>query len=149
MCCPQGLCPGPHVDPGAGLEDSAFGTAVGPYPAEGSSAPSLCPEIAYRRALSVSQHFPLASLLLRGKPVLWCPPCPPSSLCGNLYTSCVKGWMYVYFRFCGPHNISVAAVFPFLVTLYKCKTIISSWVVQKQATGQIWPMDCGLPTPDL
>lgn len=57
MCCPQGLCPGPHVDPGAGLEDSAFGTAVGPYPAEGSSASSLCPEIAYRRALSISQHF--------------------------------------------------------------------------------------------
>lgn len=45
------------MDPGAGLEDSAFGTAVGPYPAEGSSASSLCPEIAYRRALSISQHF--------------------------------------------------------------------------------------------
>lgn len=45
------------VDPGAGLEDSALGTAAGPYPAEGSSAPSLCPETANRRALSVSQHY--------------------------------------------------------------------------------------------
>ena len=59
--------------------------------------------------------IPLASLLLRGKPVLGCPPCPPSSLCGNLHTFSVKGWMYMYFRFCGPHTISVAAaaVFPF------------------------------------
>lgn len=102
------------MDPGAGLEDSALSTAVGPYPAKGSSAPPSALRLPTGGPSAFHSTIPLASLLLRGKPVLGCPPCPPSSLCGNLHPFSVKAWMYMYFRFCGPHTISVAAaaVFP-------------------------------------
>ena len=71
-----------------------------------SSAPPSALRLPTGGPSAFHSTIPLASLLLRGKPVLGCPPCPPSSLCGNLHPFSVKAWMYMYFRFCGPHTIS-------------------------------------------